>query len=62
MTNPPDQAPVPSAPSLLEAPPTRREVLLFGLLILAIIFSFASRQPRTVLVVPDDAARVGVVT
>ncbi len=46
----------------LQAPATRREVLLFGLLILALVWALGSREPRTVLVVPDGSTRVGVIT
>ena len=49
-------------PPILLAPPTRREVLLFGLLLLALVFAFAWREPRTVLVVPDTHVRIGVIT
>ena len=59
--NPPP-ADAPPRPSLLQAPPTRREVLLFGLLLLAIVWAFALRGPRTVVVVPDTYVGIGVMT
>ncbi len=51
-----------SAGSLsLTAPATRREVLLFGLLIIALVW-FTFGRERTVVIVPDEAVRVGIVT
>ena len=47
---------------LLQAPATRREVLLFGLLILALIWGTTDTRPRTVITVPDMAVRTGVIT
>ena len=47
---------------LLQAPATRREVFLFGLLILALVWSTLGMKPRTVIVVPDTSVRLGVIT
>ena len=60
-----ERPPVTSRPSpgaLLQAPPTRREALLFGLLILAMVWLMVAGSPRTVLVVPDTHVKVGVIT
>jgi hypothetical protein len=54
--------PDPAAGTLLSGPATRREVLLFGLLILALVWVTVGQRPRTVVVVPDSAVRVGVIT
>jgi hypothetical protein len=62
MPDNPTQADAPPRSPLLQAPPTRREVLLFGLLLLAIVFAFAWREPRTVVVVPDTHVGIGVIT
>jgi hypothetical protein len=48
--------------SVMNAPATRRETLLFGLLILATIWVMLGNRPRTVVVVPDEAVRVGIIT
>lgn len=58
----PSPADRPPYAELLRAPPTRREVFLFGLLLLAIMWAFASAGPRTVIVVPDNRAAAGVIT
>jgi hypothetical protein len=47
---------------LLQAPATRSEVFLFGLLILALVWTFGGMTPRTVIVVPDTPVRAGVIT
>jgi hypothetical protein len=52
----------PPQPPVLQAPVTRREMFLFGLLLLAIVWAFASRGPRTVVVVPDTHMTVGIIT
>ena len=59
-----DSAPTDTPPRLpvLQAPATRREMLLFGLLLLALVWAFASTGPRTVVVVPDTHVKVGVIT
>src|SRR4051794_27603765 len=54
--------PNPRAGALLTGPATRREVFLFGLLILALVWVTVGQRPRTVVVVPDSAVRVGVIT
>jgi hypothetical protein len=43
----------------LRAPATRREVLLFGLLILALTWLITAREPTIVHVLPDEPARAG---
>jgi hypothetical protein len=48
--------------SILQAPATRRETLLFGLLILALVWATIGQKPRIVVVVPDTPARIGVMT
>jgi hypothetical protein len=37
-------------------------MLLFGILILAIVWAFVSAGPRTVVVVPDTHVSAGVIT
>jgi hypothetical protein len=54
--------PTPAPGSLLNAAATRREVFLFGLLILALIWVTLGQRAHTVVVVPDSAVRVGVIT
>jgi hypothetical protein len=54
--------PTPAANSLLNGAATRREVLLFGLLILALAWVTLGQRPHTVVVVPDFAVRAGVIT
>jgi hypothetical protein len=60
------ERPGPTAPlsplAQLQAPATRREMLLFGLLILAIVWAFVSAGPRIVVVVPDTHVSAGVIT
>jgi hypothetical protein len=46
----------------LDAPATRREILLFGLLILGIVWLMLGQKPRTLIVVPDSHVRIGVIT
>ncbi len=58
----PGPTPIRSPLAQLQAPATRREMLLFGILILAIVWAFASAGPRTVVVVPDSHVSVGVIT
>ncbi len=58
----PTTAEPPHHPSLLQAPATRREMFLFGLLLLSIIWAFALSGPRTIVVVPDTHVKVGVIT
>jgi hypothetical protein len=41
---------------------TRREVFLFGALILALVWITIGQRPRTIVLVPDSAVRVGVIT
>jgi hypothetical protein len=60
-TNSPDGPPA-AWRSVLQAPATRRETLLFGLLILALVWATLGQRPRTVVVVPDTPARIGVMT
>jgi hypothetical protein len=48
--------------SLLDAPATRREILLFGLLILGLVWITLGQEPRTLVIVPDSHIRVGVIT
>jgi len=46
----------------LQAPATRREVVLFGLLVLALVWIMTAREPRIVYVLPDEPARAGRLT
>jgi hypothetical protein len=46
----------------LQAPATRREVVLFGLLVLALVWFMTVREPRIVYVLPDEPARAGRLT
>lgn len=57
-----DEAPAARPRSLLHAPATRREILLFGLLILGLVWITLGQKPRTLIVVPDSHIRVGVIT
>ena len=48
--------------SLAKAP-TRREMLLFGIVLLACFWMLNGQRPRQkVFVVPDEAVRIGIVT
>jgi hypothetical protein len=54
--------PAPDRRSLLGAPASRRETLLFGLLILALVWVALGNRPRTIVVVPDSHVQVGIIT
>ena len=58
----PNGSPKAPHPLSLEAPPTRREVLLFGLLILAVAWLTLGPRPRIVHVVPESPLSLRVVT
>jgi hypothetical protein len=61
MLPPVTEAP-PIAPSALSKPPTRLEVLIFGLLLIAIIWVVTFSRERTVFVVPSAEVTKGVIT
>jgi hypothetical protein len=48
--------------SLMLAPPSRREVLLFGLLLLALVWLLIGRREHTVVVIPDTRTSAGIIT
>jgi hypothetical protein len=48
--------------SVFQAPATRRETFLFGLLILALAWTMWGGEPRTVIVVPETGTRAGIIT
>jgi hypothetical protein len=48
--------------SLLQGPPTRREVFLFGALLLALFWMLTEVRERTVIVVPGPQSAAGVIT
>jgi hypothetical protein len=56
------QQPDPGRASLMQSPATRRETFLFGLLILALCWTLWGQKPRTIVVVPDRAVTIGVIT
>lgn len=58
----PDLAGRAPRPSMLTEAATRREVFLFGLLILALVWMLVGQRVRTVIVVPDSAVHAGVIT
>ena len=49
-------------PHSLSVPPTRREVLLFGLLLFALGYLFLGARPRAVHVVPESAVQLREIT
>jgi len=61
MLPPATEAP-PTAPSALSQPPTRLEVLIFGLLLIAIIWVVTFSRERTVFIVPSAGVTTGVIT
>ena len=44
------------------APPSRREVLLFGILLLALVWLLIGRREHTVVVIPDTRTSAGIIT
>ena len=63
MTNPTGNVDRRSLLRSLAKPPTRREMLLFGIVLLACFWLLNGQRPRQkVIVVPDEAVRVGIVT
>ena len=48
--------------SLMSGAATRREVFLFGVLILALVWITIGQRPRTIVLVPDSPVRIGVIT
>lgn len=58
----PGGGPTAPHPLSLQAPPTRREVLLFGLLILAVAWLTLGPRPRIVHVVPESSVSARVIT
>jgi hypothetical protein len=55
-------AAAPASQSLMRGAATRREVFLFGVLILALVWITVGQRQRTIVLVPDSAVRVGVIT
>ena len=63
MTNPTVNVDRRSLLRSLAKPPTRREMLLFGVVLLACFWMLDGQRPRQkVFVVPDEAVRIGIVT
>ena len=42
--------------------PTRREMLLFGVVMLALFWLLNGQRPRNVFVVPDGVVSIGIIT
>ena len=62
MTDPSYSAALRSFLQSLTQVPTRRELLLFGLVMLSLFWVLNGHRPRAVVIVPDTAVRGGVIT
>lgn len=63
MNEKPSLAPLAQASiACLQLPATRREMLLFGLVVIAIAWAVAEHRERHIIVVPDSSAGLTVIT